>query len=248
MTSGEDFLRMLFWLGGGLCCGVSFWLFAAISFYAWRKHTKNLAILNSAVATPIAALKPSNQLVRLEGVIKQVPQAIDGPPEAALAVVRLKVEVYEQGEDSGWRVAGDKIRAVPFLLEDETGSVWVDPQGLDKVSLGEGIVPSREAAEAAAIQVGIDPRVFNLDSRAWLWELRGGQRVTVIGITTQRNGQLVIAKSKDAPFVVTSLLGEAVQVQTGKQAKTGQTMAIIFGVVGLLVICCGALGALLSAR
>ncbi|MDW8227926.1 MAG: hypothetical protein RMJ60_09040 [Anaerolineales bacterium] len=175
MTSGEDFLRVLFWLGGGLCCGLSLWIFAAVAFYAWRKHNQNLAVINSAVPTKIATLKPSNALVRLEGVIKQVPQAIDGPPERPLAFVRLKVEVYERGEDSGWRAAGDKMRGVPFLLEDDSGSVWVDPQGLDKVSLGEGVIPTREAAEAAAIQVGIDPTASDLKSRAELWELRGGQ-------------------------------------------------------------------------
>lgn len=256
MASGEDFLRVLFWLGGGLCCGVPLLIFAGVAFYAWRKHTQNLAILSSAAVTKISALRPSNQPVRLEGVIKEVPQALDGPPEAPLAFVRLKVEVYERDTDmrrdrdqdhqTGWRGAGDKTRSVPFLLADESGSVWVDPQGLDKISLGEGIVPTREAAEEAAIQVGIDPSVFNLESRARLWELRGGQRVTVIGVASQRDGQLVVSKGKDAPFVVTSLLGDAVQVQTGQQAQTGRTMAIVFGVMGLLAICCGLLGALVS--
>ncbi|MEZ0396637.1 MAG: GIDE domain-containing protein [Anaerolineales bacterium] len=253
MTSGEDFLRVLFWLGGGLCCGVPLLIFAAVAFYAWRKHTQNLAVINSAVPTKISTLKSSDQPVRLEGVIKQVPQAIDGPPEAPLAFVRLKVEVFERNEYgqrsdefTGWRGAGDKLRGVPFLLEDESGSVWVDPQGLDKVSLGEGVIPTREAAEAAAIQVGIDPRVFNLESRAQLWELRGGQRVTVIGVPALRNGQLVVGKVKDKPFVVTSLLGQSVQLQTGKQAQTGKSMAIVFGVVGLLAICCGALASLVA--
>ncbi len=250
----EDLLRIFAWLGGGLCCGLPLLIFAAVAFYAWRKHTQNLAVLNSAAVTKIAALKPSDRLVRLEGVIKQVPHALDGPPESPLAFVRLKVEIYERDTETrrdrdhefGWRAAGDKIRSVPFLLEDETGSVWVDPQGLDKVSLGEGIVPTREAAEAAAIQVGIDPRLFNLKSRARLWELRGGQRVTVIGVVSQRDGRLMVGKSKDAPFVVTSLLGEAVQVQTGKQAQTGRTMAIVFGAVGLVAICCGTLGSLFA--
>lgn len=59
-------------------------------------------------------------------------------------------------------------------------------------------------------------------------------------------GLPLVGKSKDAPFVITSLLGEAVQVQTGKQAQTGRTMAIVFGAVGVAAICCGVLGALVA--
>jgi len=246
MTPTPDDLFALFGsLGAGLCCGLPLLIFAGIAFYAARKHTQNMAQINSAAPTKISTLKPANRLVRLEGVIKKVHEAIDGPPELPLAFVRLKVEVYQSDSDgSGWRGAGDKLRASPFLLEDETGTVWVDPQGLDKLSLGEGIVPAtREIAEAAAILTGINPVVFNAQSRAQLWELRGGQRVTVIGAVTQRDGQLVVGKLKDNPFVVTSRLGNIVQVQTQQQIKTGWTMAAILGIPGLLAICCGVVSA-----
>lgn len=258
MTSTpEDLLRILAWLGIAVCCGLPLLIFAGVAFYAGRKHAQNLEIIQRAAHTKISTLKPSDQLVRLEGVIKQVPQAIDGPPETPLAFVRLRVETYERDtgigvrrstvqREPGWYPAGDKIRAVPFLLEDETGSVWVDPQGLDKVSLGEGVVPTREAAEAAAIQVGIDPRLFNLESRARLWELRGGQRVTVIGTARQRDGQLVVGKPKNSPFVVTSFLGENVQLPTRQQIKTGWGLTALLGIPGLLAICCGLVGALVA--
>lgn len=163
-------------------------IFAAIAFHAARKHTSNLAKINRAEETKIAALQPFNQLVRLEGVIKQVPQLIDGPPEAPLAFVRLKVEVYERDTDmrrddeSGWRSAGDKLRATPFLLEDETGAVWVDPQRLDKVSLGEGSVPTREAEAAAILTDTI---------------------LTDIGAVTQREGKAVVAKLEDGQHLGT---------------------------------------------
>lgn len=243
----EDFLRILAWLGVALCCGLPLLLFAGIALYAARKHTQNMESINSAAPTKISTLKPANRLVRLEGVIKKVHEAIDGPPESPLALARLKVEVYERDSDgSGWRGAGDKLRTSPFLLEDETGSVWVDPQGVDKLSLGEGVVPTREAAEAAAIQVGIAPGLLNLESRAQLWELRGGQRVTVVGAVTQRDGQLVVGKLKDNPFVVTSLLGAEVQAQSQKQAKTGWGMAALLGIPGLLAVCCGVIGALVA--
>ena len=236
----ESYLSPLATLGIALCCGLPLLIFAAIAFFSARKHGQNMTRINSAVPSSIASLKPANQLVRLEGVVRKVQNAIDGPEISPLALVRLKVEIYEHDIDaSGWRGAGDKLRSTPFQLEDETGTIWVDPQGLDKISLGEGIVPAtREIAEAAAIQVGINPRVFNSESRARLWELRGGQRVTVIGAVSQRDGNLVVGKLKKEPFVVSPLLGNSIQVPAQKQVKTGRLMALLLGIPGVLVVAC----------
>jgi hypothetical protein len=237
-------MSILGYLGIAVCCGLPLLIFAAVVFYAARKHTRNMAQINSAAPARISTLKAGSQLVRLEGIIKQVHQPIDGPADSPLAFVRLKVEVYERDSDgSGWRGTGDKLRASPFLLEDESGAIWVDPQGLDKLSLGEGIVPSREAAEAAAILTGINPVLLNTDYRAQLWELRGGQRVTVIGAVTQRNGALVVSKLKNNPLLITPLLGEAVQLPSQQQARTGWMWSVILGIPGLLAFCCGIVSA-----
>jgi len=250
--TGDDFMSVLGYLGIAFCCGLPLLIFAAVALYAARKHTQNIAQINSAVPTKISTLKPGSQLVRLEGIIKQVPQPIDGPPETPLALVRLKVEVYDRDyemdahTESRWRPADDKLRAVPFLLEDDTGTVWVDPQGVNKHHLGEGIVPSHEVAEAAAILTGINPVLLNAPHRAQLWELRGGQRVTVIGAVSQRNGSLVVGKLKDNPFIITALLGEAVQVPSQQQARTGWIFSAILGIPGLLALCCGLLGVLVA--
>ncbi len=63
-----------------MCCGLPLLIFAPLAFFAARKHAQNLEIVHHAAPTKISTLKPSNQLVRLEGVIKQVLQALDGPP------------------------------------------------------------------------------------------------------------------------------------------------------------------------
>ncbi len=239
--TGDDVFAILGSLGIALCCGLPLLIFAGITLFAARKHTQNASLINSAAPSKISTLKPGSQLVRLEGIIKEVPDKIDGPAEAPLALVRLRVEVYERDSDgSGWRAAGDKLRATHFLLEDETGSIWVEPQGLDKLSLGEGIVPAtREIAEAAAILSGVNPVVLNAESRARLWELRGGQRVTVIGTVTQRDGTLVLGKAKKDPLIVTSLLGSNIQVQTQQQIKTAWVMTAVLGIPGLIGVCCG---------
>jgi hypothetical protein len=240
-TSGNGIFSVLGTLGVALCCGLPLLLFAGITLYAALKHKQTIEQINSAIPTKISSLKPNNRLVRLEGVIKEVNNAIDGPPDSPLALVRLRVEVYERNEDgSGWRAAGDKLRATPFQLEDETGSVWINPQGLDKLSLGEGAVPAtREVAEAAAILTGINPVVLNTQARAKLWELRGGQRVTVIGTIMQSDGKPVVGKFKKDPLIITSLQGDAVQVQTQQQVKTAWILTAILGIPGLLGLCCG---------
>ncbi len=87
-------------VGDRVVPGIAATDFCGHRLFAARRHAQNTERINQAAPTKIATLTPSNQLVRLEGVIKQVPQPMDGPPELPLAVVRMKVEVYEQDEDS----------------------------------------------------------------------------------------------------------------------------------------------------
>jgi hypothetical protein len=237
--TGDEVFAILGTLGIALCCGLPLLIFAAITFFAARKHTQNAAQINSAAPSRISNLKPGGQLVRLEGMIKDVPDKIDGPAESPLALLRLRVEMLNTDE-GGWKGAGDKLRAVPFQLEDETGSLWVDPQGLDKLSLGEGADPqSHEIAEAAAILAGLNPVILRGQTRSKLWELRGSQRVTVIGTVTQRDGILTIGKVGKAPLIVSSLFGGSVQVQTRQQIKTAWILTAVLGIPGLLALCCG---------
>ncbi len=225
-------------LGIALCCGLPLLIFAIVTFTAGRKHSQNLDQINRSVSSKIATLKPGNQLVRLEGVIKEVPNAIDGPAESPLAVLRLKVEEYKDDE-SGWGGAGDKIRTAPFLLDDGSGSIWVDPQGLDKHSLGDAMTPAGDKAEAAAILLGLPLIILHGQTRSQLWELRGGQRVTVIGVVQQRDGKLLVAKSKSQVFIVSSRLGTGIQVQSQQQVKTAWVYTAILGIPGILAVCCG---------
>lgn len=225
-------------LGIALCCGLPLLLFAAVTFYAARKHGQNVEQINRAVSSKIATLKPGKQLVRLEGVIKDVPNAFDGLAETPLAVLRLKVEEYKDDE-SGWGGAGDKVRTAPFILEDGSGSIWVDPQGLDKHSLGEAVVPAPEKAEAAAILLGLPLVILHGQTRSQLWELRGGQRVTVIGVVQQRGGKLFVAQSRNQVFIVSTHLGTCVQVRSQQQVKTAWIYTAILGIPGILAVCCG---------
>ena len=236
--SFEDTFSIIGSIAISLCCGLPLLIFAAVTFFAGRKHTQNEALVNSATSSHILTLKPGNHLVRLEGVIQEVPNKIDGSDESALAFIRLKIEQYDT-DDGEWKGAGDKMRSVPFRLEDETGGIWVDPQGLDKLSLGEGRHLGPSEAESAAILVGLNPAVLQGNTRCTLWELRRGQRVTVVGTVLQRDGTLVVAREKKRSLIVTSLLGNAVQVQLKQMAKRAWIMTAILGGLGLIGFCCG---------
>jgi hypothetical protein len=79
--TGDTFMSIVGYLGIALCCGLPLLIFAAIALYAARKHTQTVAEIQRAVPAKISSLKPLGQLVRLEGVIKEVPQPLDGPPK-----------------------------------------------------------------------------------------------------------------------------------------------------------------------
>jgi hypothetical protein len=154
--------------------------------------------------------------------------------------VRLQVIAPSSGDDSGAGAGGDKICSVPFKVQDDTGSIWVDPQGLDKISLGGGSVPATLAiAEAAAIQTGLPLDVLQGGGSVHLWELRGGQRVTVVGMVSQWDGGLVVKKIKKNPLIVSTLLGTNVQVETQKQVKTAWIFTALLGIPGVLILLCG---------
>ncbi|NTW36913.1 MAG: hypothetical protein HGB17_12435, partial [Syntrophobacteraceae bacterium] len=190
------------------------------------------------VPSKIATVK-AGQLVRLEGAITDVPNRIDGPDSSPLALIRFQA-IAPMSDESGSGLGGDKTRAVPFKLQDETGTIWVDPQGLDEISLGPGVVPaSLEVAEAAVIQTGLNPIILQGGGSMHIWELRGGQRLTVIGTVAPWEGGLVVKKLKKDPLVVTSLLGSQVQLETGKQVKTAWIYTALLGIPGLLLLLCG---------
>jgi hypothetical protein len=183
----------------------------------------------------------------LQGRIAALANAIDGSAENALVYLRLKVEAYESDSDSsGWKGLTDKARGVPFQLDDGSGAVWVNPDGLDKQLLGDGITPNDDQIQAACILLGISPNMLRGRLRFWLWELRAGQTVTVVGTPVQGQGGLLVARAQGQPFVVSPLLGQAVEANISTQAKKAQTWTLVLGIPGALFLLCGLGGALIS--
>lgn len=215
-----------------LCsCGSLFFavvtaVFMVLLLQSARKRQQLQATLSRLPLRSIADLRPGQGLVRLKGTIAQVPEPV--PPLLEVAVVRVAIQAGRRRQD---RQSMDRVQARPFLLDDGTGTVWVDPTGLDRFLLGEGIVPE-EADRAAALQaVELPP---TLVGPVQVWALRAGQEVTVVGTVQQRDGQVVIAKAKGQPLVVSPGDIPDIAVQTRRQS-TGAWVGL--AALGLIALC-----------
>lgn len=241
----ENYISVFAWLAGACFCGILPLGFAAILFFTSRKRGQVGSAVDTAKKLTIAALKPESGLIRLQGRIAPLENAIDGSAENALVYLRLKVEVYESDSDSsGWKGLTDKIRGIPFQLDDGTGAVWVDPVGLDKQLLGDAITPNDDQVQAACILLGISPNILRGQLRFWMWEFRAGQTITLVGGVTHGKDGLWIVRSQGQPFVISPLLGQAVGSVISSQTKKAQTWTLIIGIPGLIFLLCGLVGAL----
>jgi hypothetical protein len=161
--------------------------------------------------------------------------------------LRLKVERYESDEDSsGWRGLADKTRAVPFKLQDGSGAVWVDPDGLDKQLLGNPITPADGQVQAASILLGINPQTLRGQLRYSLWEFRGGQTVTVVGNVAQDLAGLVMKRAQGKPFIISPLMGETLGTTLTSQKNKARIWMYILVIPGAIFLLCGLGGALYS--
>jgi hypothetical protein len=229
-TPTENIVAVIAWLGGACFCGLLPIGFATILFFTSRKRGQVGSAVNTAKKTTVSTLKPGDGLVRLQGQIAQQANAIDGAQENTLVYLRLKVEIYEMdSESSGWKGLTTKVRSVPFQLDDGSGVVWVNPDGLDNQLLGDGIVPTGEQIETACILLGISRKMLRGQLRFTLWELRAGQTVTIVGCASQGQNGLEIVKGAGKPFIVSPLLGQAVDARISTQTKTAQTWTFLLG-------------------
>jgi hypothetical protein len=246
-TPTENIFTIIAWLGGACFCGLLPLGFASILFFTSRKRGQVGSAVNTAKKATVASLKPGVGLVRLQGQIAPQANAIDGSPENALVYLRLKVEIYEFGsESSGWKGLTTKVRSVPFQLDDGSGAVWVNPDGLDNQLLGDGIVPTEEQIETACILLGMSRKMLRGQLRFQSWELRAGQTVTIVGSPSQGQNGLEIVRAQGQTFIVSPLLGQAVDASISTQTKKAQTWTLVLAIPGALFLLCGLCGALVS--
>lgn len=254
--SPESLLRVLAFLAVAFFCGFVPLIFAAVAMYAGRKHGDTASQVARAIRLKAAALRPGMGLTRLQGKIAPLQNPLDGPPESGLAYLRLQVEEYvsaytstgqKTGKTPGWKPFADKWRGVPFQVEDDSGRVWVDPQGLDRHFVGEGFTPNDDQIQAACTLLDMSPDMLRGKLRFRMWELRAGDIVTVVGAPIQdAQGNLVIAKAQGQPLFVSRWLGNALDEKLAGQTKQAKNWVLFLGIPGLLFLLCGLCGALTS--
>jgi hypothetical protein len=243
----ESYIAVIAWLAGSCFCGLIPLGIAAILFFTARKRSQVGTAVSRANKLPIGSLQPRQDLIRLQGRIDPAGCGFDGPPETAVVFLRLKVERYQSDQDSsGWRGLTDKVRSVPFRLDDGSASVWINPEGLDKQLLGEPSIPTDEQVQADCILLGISPNMLRGRLRFSMWEQRGGQSITVIGVPTVGLNGLEIKKVPEKPFVVSPLLGEAVEGSLVFQKNKARTWMLVLGIPGAVFLLCGFVGAIVS--
>jgi hypothetical protein len=243
----ESIVGILAWLAGAFFCGLLPLGIAAILFFTSRKRGQIGSTVGTIKRTTIAALQPATEPFRLEGRLDPAGNGFDGPLETAVVYLRLKAERYERDEDSsGWRGLTDKTRAVPFKLQDGSGAVWVNPEGLDKQLLGNPITPTDDQVQAACILLGINPKILRGQLRYTLWEFRGGQTLTVVGNVFQDPAGLVVRRLQGKPFIISPLLGEALGTTLSTQQNKAHIWMYVLGIPGALFLLCGLGGALYS--
>jgi len=239
-------ISIIAWLGGTCFCGILPLGFAAILYFTSRKRGQVGSTVGAAKKTTVAALSADSGLVRLHGRIAALENAIDGSPENALVYLRLKIEIYHQGDESGWRGLIDKTRCSPFQLDDGSGMVWVNPEGLDKQLVGAGIIPTEDQIQAVCILLNISPDMLRGKLRFNIWELRAGQTMTVVGCPTLGQTGFGIARVQGQPFIISPLLGQELDSKISTQSKTARIWMLSLGIPGLLFLLCGFGGALVS--
>ena len=73
--------------------------------------------------------------------------------------------------------------------------------------------------------------------RYHMWELHQGQQVTVVGKAQQINGQMIIAKTKDQPLIISPGEISTVAGETKRQTNTSWILALVLGIPGLIILC-----------
>ena len=240
-----NIIAIVAWLAGACFCGIIPLGIAAILFFSTRKRGQVGSEVREAKKATIAALQPGLGLVRVQGVISPQSNAIDGAAENALVYLRLKVEFYDSDE-GGWKGMTEKARGIPFQLDDGSGVVWVNPGGLDKHLVSVPILADENQAQAACILLGISTKMLAGPLRFWLSELRAGQTVTVVGNVIQGQNGLEIVRMQGQPFIVSPLLGQALDARITTQKKSSLAGTLVFGIPGALFLLCGLGGALVA--
>ena len=237
-----DLLPNLLFIGCfTMLCGVAPLLIATIIFLSSRKRGSLRDTLHIVPLIKVAQVQPGIEWVKVYGRINRMADSSDGDDNAPVyALIRLRAEKWQRGdsdERAGWRPFLDQMKTTPFLLADETGQVWVNPQNVDKNLLGSSRQPDQAQLTDAIERLKIDPGLFQHGQyRYFLWTLAVDDPVTVMGSTQAHQGETWIMKAKGQPMVLTSLPPEQVLGEVASQSSKARLFTLLLVIPGGLTL------------
>jgi hypothetical protein len=227
-------------------CGIGPLIFAGLLFYNARRGGRLMNNIKSAKNPPISAIQPDTGLVRVNGVISYIANPLFPQDPHPQTMLRLRIEAWKESASDDhmeWAPTADKIKTVPFRLSDGHDSIWVFPDRFEKQLMGPGVIPTPAQVEDAVLILQIPPGAMaERKLRYRLWELRQGQQVTVVGKAQQINGQMVIAKTKDQPLIISPGEISIAAGETKRQTTTSWILTLVLGIPGLIILCGSIIG------
>ena len=235
-TSFLDLLKFFIW-PGSLCLGGLLLLALAVSMFFFQRRKTRPA----RRGLTLSDLDPGWGNVLISGKVSQIPQRLDdrapfpldGKNPAPLAVLRLAIEEYDV-DSGGWQPLRDDARATPFILEDGTGTAWIDPQKQEVRLKGESFIPSLEQVRAALQILRLPPQLVKGERlRYRIWVLRSGESVSVMGRVQPR--PQVLVRTEEQPLLLSSKNGHVPDSQADKRSFT--SFGVVAATIGLSGLC-----------
>ena len=160
-------------------------LFTGILIAGQRQWSDMKSNIHKATPVSIRDFSSQLKLVRVSGVISQIRKPID-PQDPTLAMLKVQINGwrYISGGNPEYTGVWGKTKATPILIDDGSGSIWIDPRPIDSRQLGDGTQLDYEQIRRPYQILGVDvdkvtPGTSDLSCLTWEW--RVGQRLTIFG-------------------------------------------------------------------
>jgi len=210
-------------IGGGL-----FWLS--------KKQQKTSAAMQKSKAVPINQLQPNTQAEVQGTVVAKNPLTT---PFSNHECVYYKYEVEKEVRrrdaegrlETDWEQVEEDDKMIPFMIEDQTGQVMVNPEGatIEARDLGEQRFRRGERFDNDILR-NILSSISNTNTRATEEALLANEQAYIFGYVTEGPNGLEFKKSgKD--FLISHKSEEQVQKSTAHTA----TIMKVLGIIGLIV-------------
>jgi len=246
-------------LGQGIFAVVSlvFVLFGGGMVYKAYGLYKRRKAIGETETTEVQSLEPGVTEVKGTAIVPDGGQILDVPfSETEGVVVQVKVQEYHTSSEGGgsWKTIHENTDTAPFLVDDGTGTVRVDPEGADlpmdteKTTVGSGEKPperirrylENEPDVDEAWKASLGPLDFGNRRRYTEAVVEPEEDVYVLGeaaeVDDEEWGQRSFKIDGGDPFIVSDQSETAVKQGSTLSAIILFVIGVIFGGMGLFAL------------